>query len=155
MDVSARPAADHELEAIAEIAGLGHAELRPLRGGEIWSQWEARDEPLLPSLRDTHARDDAALFVGLIDATVVGFAAVERQPLYDGRAVGHLTEIYVLPDARGVGVGEALMGAVEDWCRSRECVGIDSIALPGDRATKNFFESFGLVARALRVHRAL
>lgn len=155
MDVSARTATDHELEAVAAIAEFDHAELRPLRGGEIWSQWEARTEPLLPSLRHTHERDDAELFVGLIDTAVVGFAAVQRQPLHDGRAIGHLTEIYVLPDARGVGVGEALMGAVEEWCRARDCVGIDSVALPGDRATKNFFESFGLVARALRVHRAL
>ena len=41
------------------------------------------------------------------------------------------------------------------WCREKGCLGIDSVALPGDRATKNFFESFGLVARALRVHRPL
>ena len=41
------------------------------------------------------------------------------------------------------------------WCRDRGCVGVDSLALPGDRATKNFFESFGLVARAIVVHRPL
>ena len=33
------------------------------------------------------------------------------------------------------------------------CFGVDSLALPGDRHTKNFFESFGLVARAIVVHR--
>jgi hypothetical protein len=32
---------------------------------------------------------------------------------------------------------------------------MDSLALPGDRATKNFFESFGLKARAIVVHRSL
>ncbi|NIR35956.1 MAG: hypothetical protein GWN79_05560 [Actinobacteria bacterium] len=47
------------------------------------------------------------------------------------------------------------MEAVLDWARTRGCEGIDSLALPGDRHTKNFFETFGLVARALRVHRAL
>ena len=35
------------------------------------------------------------------------------------------------------------------------CFGVDSLALPGDRHTKNFFESFGLVARAIIVHRSL
>ena len=34
-------------------------------------------------------------------------------------------------------------------------VGIDSLALPGDRETKNFFETFGLKARAIVVHRSL
>ena len=32
---------------------------------------------------------------------------------------------------------------------------MDSLALPGDRATKNFFETHGLVARAITVHRRL
>jgi hypothetical protein len=34
-------------------------------------------------------------------------------------------------------------------------IGIDALALPGDRATKNFFETFGLKARAIVVHRSL
>jgi hypothetical protein len=32
---------------------------------------------------------------------------------------------------------------------------VDSLALPGDRHTKNFFEAFGLVARAIVVHKTL
>jgi hypothetical protein len=34
-------------------------------------------------------------------------------------------------------------------------VGIDAVALPGMRETKNFFEAAGLVARAIVVHKAL
>ena len=64
-------------------------------------------------------------------------------------------DLYVLPDARGVGVGEAMMGLCLDWARRNGCIGLDSMALPGDRHTKNFFESFGLVARAIIVHRRL
>ena len=41
------------------------------------------------------------------------------------------------------------------WARDHGCFGLDSLALPGDRATKNFFESFGLVARAIVVHKPL
>jgi hypothetical protein len=37
----------------------------------------------------------------------------------------------------------------------RGAVAIQSTALPGDRATKNFFESQGMVARAIIVHRWL
>ena len=46
------------------------------------------------------------------------------------------------------------MQALVDWCGARGCFGVDSLALPGDRHTKNFFESFGLVARAIVVHRS-
>jgi hypothetical protein len=48
-----------------------------------------------------------------------------------------------------------MMQALVDWCTERGCMGVDSLALPGDRHTKNFFESFGLVARAIVVHRPL
>ncbi len=155
MDVAALEAVADDLEVVTALCEAGLAELRPNRGGEIWSQWEARPEPVGPGLTTLHEDDDALLLVGTIDTTVVGYAAVTRQELHDGRLVGHLSDLYVMPDARGVGVGEAMMHAVMDWCRAHDCVGVDSIALPGDRATKNFFESFGLVARALRVHRAL
>jgi hypothetical protein len=39
--------------------------------------------------------------------------------------------------------------------RGGGCVGIDALALPGNRQTKNFFESFGFTARAIVVHRRL
>ena len=63
--------------------------------------------------------------------------------------------LYVEPGARGVGVGEAVMDAVVTWSESKGCRGIDGFALPGDRETKNFFERFGLTARAILVHRSL
>ena len=73
--------------------------------------------------------------------------------LTDGGLLGVVDDIYVDPGARSVGVGEALMDHVLAWCRDQGCFGVDSLALPGDRATKNFFESFGLVARAIVVHK--
>ncbi|MEZ5244308.1 MAG: GNAT family N-acetyltransferase [Acidimicrobiales bacterium] len=155
MEIAARTAGADDLDVVTALSRAGTAELRPHRGGEIWSQWEARPEPVDAALAELLAGDDASILVGTIDGVVVGYAVVTIQRLHDGRLIGHLTDLYVMPDARGVGVGEALMERTTDWCRDHDCVGIDSVALPGDRATKNFFETFGLVARALRVHRAL
>src|SRR3546814_10879751 len=62
-------------------------------------------------------------------------------------------DLYTEPGCREVGIGELVMQALVDWCRERGCFGVDSLALPGDRHTKNFFESFGLVARAIVVHK--
>ena len=37
----------------------------------------------------------------------------------------------------------------------RACIGADALALPGNRATKNFFEQNGFVARSIVMHRPL
>ena len=41
------------------------------------------------------------------------------------------------------------------WATAQGCFGIDALALPGNRATKNFFERYGLTARAIIVHKRL
>jgi GNAT superfamily N-acetyltransferase len=66
-----------------------------------------------------------------------------------------VSDLFVDPEARGVGVGEALMDDLVAWARARGCIGVDAMVLPGNRETKNFFETFGLTARAIVVHRAL
>ncbi len=59
------------------------------------------------------------------------------------------------PDAREVGVGEAVLARALEWATARGCIGVDAWALPGERATKNFFEAAGFTARLLVVHRSL
>lgn len=153
MDIDARPATNGDLAEITSLCSDAIAELRPNRGGAVWSQREARPQPVDVSLRATMYA--GLLAVVCIDNTIVGYTAVDLVELHDGSTLGQISDIYVLPDARGVGCGEALMELVEQWCREQSCIGMDSIALPGDRHTKNFFETFGLTARALRVHRSL
>jgi GNAT superfamily N-acetyltransferase len=93
--------------------------------------------------------------VGEYDDVVVGYAALHVERLPDGSDLAVIDDIYVEPDAREVGVGDVVMRAVLDWCRARHCRGVDAVALPGNRAIKNFFERFGLTARAIVVHRPL
>jgi GNAT superfamily N-acetyltransferase len=66
--------------------------------------------------------------------------------------LGRITDLFVEPGARAVGVGEALMDALLPWFRARECRGVDATALPGNRETKNFFEMSGFTARLLVMH---
>ena len=93
-------------------------ELRPHRGGAVWSQREARSEPLGVSLRAT--MEAGLLAVACIDDAIVGYAGVDLVELHDGSTLGQVTDIYVIPDARGVGCGEALIGLVDRWCREQE-----------------------------------
>jgi GNAT superfamily N-acetyltransferase len=57
--------------------------------------------------------------------------------------------------ARGVGVGTALMDAAVAWCTERGCSGVDALALPGDRTTKQRLEAAGFSARLLTLSRRL
>ena len=107
------------------------------------------------SLREDLADASRLVLAGTIDDVVVGYAVVRTEVLRDGGRLGVLTDIYVEPEARAVGVGEVLVDEVLRWCRELGCTGVDGLALPGNRSTKNFFETFGFTARAIVVHRRL
>ena len=94
---------------------------------------------------------DQRVFTAALDGAVVGVAAVSVV-VFDTTRVGVIDGYGVLEDARGVGVGEELLGTVMAFCAEAGCVGVDADALPGARETKNFFETFGFTARRLVVH---
>jgi len=145
-----------DLPEVLELAREGAANMRHQRGGSMWARREARPEPfeadLVAALAGSGGR---RAVVGMVDDVVVGYALVEPEALHDRGLLWTVTDIYVTPDARGVGVGEAMMELMVSAARQAGAEGIDSLALPGDRATKNFFERFGLTARAIVVHRSL
>lgn len=155
MEVSARPATIEDLPTVAGLAEEAIAELTPHRGGSVWSRHAARPIPAEASVAADIADEAAHVVVGTIDGTLVGYGVVRVEALADGGRLGVIHDLFTLEGARGVGVGEDMMNALIDWCRADGCFGVDSVALPGDRHTKNFFESFGLVARAIVVHRSL
>lgn len=151
----ARLATRDDLPRLADLVVEAIAEQATGRGGPVWSQREARAVPAAASLGESVADPDRLVVVGTIDGVVVGFAAAHTEALRNGELLGVVTDIYTEPDARGVGVGEAMINEVLDWCRERGCSGVDALALPGNRSTKNFFETFGFTARAIIVHRSL
>ena len=124
-----------------------------MRGGELWLSREARAEPLDDAYRALIEREDALVVIGTIDGTPVGFGAVEVETLRNGERLGVITELFVEEEARSVGVGESMAGALLAFCAKEKCCGVDARALPGHRAAKNFFEEQGLTARALVMHR--
>ena len=155
MIVGARPATAADLPALVDLLAAARLELTPTKGGDVWSRREG--QTLNSDGRRASALDDPdrLLLVGTIDDIVVGYSATHVEQLEDGSRLARLTDIYVEVEARGVGVGEALIDDILAWGRAQGCFGVDSLALPGNRATKNFFEAHGLVARAIVVHRRL
>jgi ribosomal protein S18 acetylase RimI-like enzyme len=149
---AARPA---DLADIAALAAAMRAELTPMRGGGIWSVREARTGPPEETYDALIAAPDACVVVGTLDGVVVGFGVGTVEELADGRRLGVVTELFVDPDARAVGVGETMLEALVGHFARLDCAGVDSFALPGHRAAKNFFEESGFTARAIVMHRAL
>lgn len=95
-----------------------------------------------------------SILLGSLGDVVVGYAVAHTEPTGSG-PLNVVDDLFVEPEARGVGVGSALMTGLLDAARRNGSCGIEAEALPGDRATKNFFEGFGLVARKITVHRRL
>jgi GNAT superfamily N-acetyltransferase len=152
---SCRRATLEDLGEILRLARDMRDELGSMRGGELWIAREARPEPLDDAYRPLIAGDDALVLVGAIDASTVGFGVVAIETLRTGERLGRVTDLFVEADARAVGVGEAIATALIDFCAEHKCIGIDTLALPGHRATKNFFEEHGFTARSLVMHRSL
>jgi ribosomal protein S18 acetylase RimI-like enzyme len=128
MKVSARLATDRDVPEIGAIA----SEL----GDEIRGKADLR-------------------VVGCIDDVIVGFVDLRWLELGDSTKIGEVVAYGVLPEARAVGVGEMMVDIVVGECKAAACTGIDAQALPGERETKNFFETFGFTARRLVVHHRL
>lgn len=131
-------------------------ELRVNRGGAVWYLRDAHPEPLDRFVQGALAVGSPTVVVlGTIDDVSVGYGMMSLETLHDGSRLAVISDLFVEPCARCVGVGEAIMGFLEAEARSAGAIGLDSIVLPGDRASKNFFETFGLKARAILVHRSL
>jgi len=155
VEVSARTATPKDLPALEVLATAAVEELTPQRGGEVWRRQQARPLPPTASLQADLDDPATQVVVGTIDATVVGYGVVRVDVLRDGSRLGVVSDLFTLDGAREVSVGELVMDALIAWATEQGCFGVDSLALPGDRHTKNFFESFGLVARAIVVHRPI
>lgn len=151
----ARRATVDDVGPIVDLIRQGTGELRPNRGGAVWARREAHAEPVEPIVADALDDDAATVVVGTVDEVVVGYGLMRFEPLHDGDVLAMISDLYVDPEARGIGIGEAMMVELEDEARRRGAVGLDAIVLPGDRSSKNFFETAGLTARAILVHRSL
>lgn len=120
------------------------------RGGPLFVGREATPAPVLDL-----DHPERVVVVGTIDEIAVGYAVGRVESLRDGGRLGVVEELYVEPDARGVAVGEEMMDDLLGWFGEQGCQGVDAMALPGARQTKNFFERSGFSARLLVMHHKL
>lgn len=146
--VATRLADKGDIPAASAILSDAEAETERWRGGNLL--WQDRPSGKIPDLlAKCLDRDDMLCVIGTLDDVAVGIGLIARTQLANSDPISKIHILYVLKDARGVGIGEAMMAALSEWSQAKGSTGIDAAALPGDRNTKNFFESHGMSARAL------
>ncbi len=151
---AARLATVDDVDSIDRISGDVATETAEKRGGPLFLRRESGGAARTRALALLGSGAGFAV-IGSYDDVPFGYSLVEIETLDDGGRLARINDLAVQSEARASGIGEAMMNLVLDEARARGCFGVDSRALPGDRETKNFFESFGLKARMLVVHRAL
>jgi GNAT superfamily N-acetyltransferase len=123
----------------------------------IWSLADGLPQPVVASLDALFDDPAAHLYLGEIDQVPVGFLMArdeELLPQAGGRRVAAVRLIFTLAGARGVGVGEAMIGRFLEDAEGRGIRDFDAHVSPGHRASKNFFESNGFKARSIVMHRS-
>jgi len=152
---AARSATLDDVPAIVELATRLREQVAAFRGSDLWAAREAKSGDLTHVYSELIADPHVDVVVGTIDDVVFGFGVGERERLADGRLLGVISDLYVEPDARDIGVGEAVVSELLERFRRDGCAGVDAWALPGDRNTKNFFETHGFVSRLIVAHKRL
>ena len=152
--VATRSAAKDDIPLMLRILGEAEGEIEKWRGGKVL--WESRPPDSLAELLERClARDDMLCLLGTLDDVPVGIGLATQAKLANGDPIAKIQIFYVLEGARGVGAGAAIMAELAAWAEAKGCIGLDAAALPGDRSTKNFFESHGMSARALTLFKRL
>ena len=155
MEESVRVAELSDREVLRSLAAEARVELSNKRGGDVVERLDPQRADSRAEIVSAVEDPAATLLLGDIDGTPVGYGLMNLRTVVDGSLHATVEEIFVLPEARSVGVGEAIIETLLADASERGAAAIQSMALPGDRATKNFFESQGMVARSILVHRWL
>ena len=153
MQIEARPASETELPELLRLYRLLEAEQAELKS--LWPVADGLAEPVENSFTSILADADSAVVLGTIDEVPMGFMWMRLEALLpqgDGAQVGSVRLVFVQPEARGVGVGEAMISMVLADFRDRGVKLFDSHVSPGHRLAKNFFESNGFSARRIVMH---
>jgi aminoglycoside 6'-N-acetyltransferase I len=86
--------------------------------------------------------DGSAVFLVWLGDEAVGVATVTTSSGIEFGLSAELEDLYVLPEARGSGVGGALIAAVKDWCRARGCTLVSVVVAPEGQVARNLIEYY-------------
>jgi GNAT superfamily N-acetyltransferase len=154
VDIIVRPADEADLPALGMLYRGLEEEMTALK--PIWRFVDGLPDPADEAMAGRLADAAWHIYVAELDGVPVGMLAArdeELLPQADGERLASVRLLFTDADARGVGVGEALMVRFMDDARGRGIAIFDAHVSPGHRLAKNFFEAHGFKARSIIMHR--
>ena len=147
--LAVRRATAADAEALATLEYEAREAITDSRGGAAL----LAERPAVGEWDAALADPGRAVWVATIDEVVLGVLEL-RLPLHRG-GTGEVRQVYVVPGARELGLGDELLAAAIEATVGAGGATIEAVALPGDRETKNLFERSGLTARLITVSKRL
>jgi ribosomal protein S18 acetylase RimI-like enzyme len=151
MDLSIRPANDHDIEALYEMYYDFHefhvcgvpTHLRSLGDRERWDRSYLRE-----ALDEIVESDDSEILVAEVAGKLAGLAEVYvRQDADDAALVRHqyaeLQSLMVLSPFRRNGIGTRLVGAARQWAREKGATEMRLGVWEFNEAARAFYETVG------------
>lgn len=136
MTISIRPATRADLPLIAQL-------IRDLAEYERLSD-EVRFDLDVMGGHLFGERPAAEVLIGEIDGTPQGFALFFHNfSTFEGRPGIYLEDLFVRPDARGAGLGKALLVRLAALARSRGCARFEWSVLDWNEPSIGFYKSLG------------
>ena len=153
MEITVRPAVNADIFRLVSL--YKDMEAEQVQRKPIWALTDGLDERFDMSLFHAVSADESWVLVGEIDGVTVGLLWATLEEMLDradGARIGRIRLIYTEPDARGVGVGHAMLETMLGELRALGIRHFDAPVGPGQRAAKNFFEAHEFAARSIIMH---
>ncbi len=150
---AARPASLTDVGDLVRLYDRLGAEMAALR--PVWPFADGLAEPTALAFEEMLASPVWTIIVGVLDEVPVGFLVWRDEamlPQAGGDRIAAVRFIFTEPEARSVGVGEAMITAFLEGAAGRGIRRFDAYVSPGHREAKNFFESNGFKARSIVMH---
>jgi GNAT superfamily N-acetyltransferase len=141
IDPDVREASTDDASQLALLEAESRAFLAGQRGGARWLETHPERGSAWPD-----AIAAAHVLVAHIGEVVVGYLVLTIDD-----AISRVDDVYVTPQARELGFGDAMLASATERARSAGCSLIEGYALPGDRDTKNLYERAAIKARLITV----
>jgi RimJ/RimL family protein N-acetyltransferase len=153
--------ADLEIRPLTEDDALAWRELRlrmlrdhPDVFGSSWEEFERQPlEEVARRLRERNSPPDNALFGAFAGGRLIGSTGLHREEGAKDRHKAMIWGVYTAPEARGKGVGRALMNAA--IARARATPGIERLILAvatHNTAARTLYVSLGFTPWGLERH---
>ena len=154
--ITIRAATDDDKDAVLALAPRLAEGLPPWRNaGEALAAGRRWLEDSLAAAAAASAAGDAAVFVAVDTASIVGVISVRASRHFTGERDGYIGELVVAERAARRGIGSALVAAADDWGREHGLANLTLHTGAFNTPARAFYAAIGFAAEEVRLTRAV